>query len=198
MPTLTLYFDPTFGDPSWAGSYFLIEAPESLDSHHTHLGEWIIGRHPQCDITLGIPSVSRKHAAIGYSFAADCWTITDLESASGTRVDGQKLEAHDPKPIHIGSRLDLGAAKILVVEDEQDTISPDDDGPPTVVGLHPLDHRTGEPPPPPPPPPKTYADALDTGLAWLINPRSRMGALVRLLVLVLAAAVIVLVMGGAL
>ena len=89
---------------------------------------------------------------------------------------------------------------IRIVEDDQDTISShDDDGPPTMVGLQPLDHRTGEPPPPTAPPaPKTYADALDTGLEWLINPRSRLGALVRLLVLVLAAAVVVLVMGGAL
>lgn len=195
MPTLTLYFDPTFGDPSWAGSYFLIEAPEPENSPHTRLGEWIIGRHPQCDVTVGIPSVSRKHAAISYSFASNRWTITDLGSTSGTRLDGQVLQAHDPNPIQIGSRLLLGNALIRIVEDEQDTIG--DDGPPTVVGTTPLDHRTGTAAPPPTTaPPKTIADTLYLGASWVISPSTMVGMVYRLIVVGLAALVSVLILGA--
>lgn len=196
MPKLTLYFDPTFGDKSWAGSYFSIDAPEPEESHHTRLGEWIVGRHPQCDLTIGIPSVSRKHAAIAYSFASDRWTITDLGSTSGTRLDGQLLQAHDPNPICIGSRLNLGNALIRIVEDEMDTINTDD-GPTTVAGLNPLDHHTGEPlPPPPSPPPKTMADTLYLGASWIITPTTMVGMVYRLIIIAVSALVAVLILGA--
>lgn len=191
VPKIAIFFPVEFPDPAWAGSVFAVDAPSG--DHGP--GEWILGRHPAADLTLACREISQKHAALTYSYAASRWAITDLHSTNGTRVNGELLKPGDPRPVHIGDRIHLGPHMINLVEDDQDTV---DGGPTTIVGTAPLDHRSGEPLPLSPPPPKTYADALDTGMEWLINPRSRLGVMVRLLVLVMAAAVVVLVMGGAL
>jgi predicted component of type VI protein secretion system len=211
MPKLTLYFPKTFEDFAWAGSSFCLEAPD--DPGHHRAGEWVLGRHPASDLTLSVRSISTKHCAITYSYAADQWSVQDLGSTNGTRLNGKLLGPKDLAPLAIGDRLHLGPSLVQVVEHEQSTEQID--GATTIAGLTPLDHRTGAPlgeqppaapagassPPTPAPPlvpahPKTYADSLDTGLEWLLNPRTTLGTLVRLLVVVLASAVVVLVMGA--
>ncbi len=54
--------------------------------------EVLIGRLPECDITLAMPSISRNHARI--TFREDKWWVEDLNSKFGTKVDGQLLTAN--------------------------------------------------------------------------------------------------------
>lgn len=193
MPKLCLFFPKDFDDPAWAGSSFCLDAPD--DPGHHRGGEWVLGRHPASDVTISVRSVSKNHAAIAYSYAANRWAATDLGSTNGTRLNGELLTPGDPRPLKIGDRLHIGPNLIQVVEDDEDTIGGGDDNhdPTTIIGTRPLDHRTGEPLPPAPTAPKTYADTLDTGLAWLLHPSTTLGALVRLAVVAAAAAVFVLV-----
>lgn len=187
MPKIALFFPPDFPDPAWAGSVYSIEAPADKGA-----GEWVLGRHPAADLTLSVKTISARHAALTYSYAASRWSICDLGSTNSTRLNGEQLPPGDPRPVKVGDRLHLGPNLINLVEDEADTVNSE----PTIVGLAPLDHRTGEPLSLAPPPPKTWADTLYLGASWLIAPSTALGTLYRLIVLGLAALVTVLVMGA--
>ncbi|MEA5447329.1 FHA domain-containing protein [Leptolyngbya sp. CCNP1308] len=184
VPKLTLYFPDEFGDVLWRGETFALEAPKERGTV-----EWLLGRSPASDLTISIRTVSRKHAAIAYSYAANRWSISDLGSALGTYVNGQKLE-EKPHVIGIGDKFYLGTpeARIHCVEDAQDTISPDEQGPATVASTSPL---ATLPPPPAPPPPRTFADSAYLAAQWLISGSTVAGKFYRLIVLVAATAFVV-------
>jgi pSer/pThr/pTyr-binding forkhead associated (FHA) protein len=67
-----------------------------------------VGRHPDCDIVLNDPNVSRRHAEIrpaGQGFA-----ISDLQSTNGTRVNS--LVVGIDHPLASGDVITIGAARI--------------------------------------------------------------------------------------
>src|SRR5512133_781518 len=130
MPTRTLYFDSNFADKKWAGRHYTLDAPDG-DTCKGRPGEWILGRHPACELTIDIPNVSAKHAAISYSYASSRWNVTDLGSTNHTYLNGEPLQKGDPVPLEIGHKLYLASNCIHVTEDEHDTINDDDDGPTT-------------------------------------------------------------------
>ncbi|MBX6316368.1 MAG: FHA domain-containing protein, partial [Isosphaeraceae bacterium] len=47
----------------------------------------LIGRHPECDIRLDLPQVSRRHCLIALAY--DRLIIRDLGSRNGVRVNGR-------------------------------------------------------------------------------------------------------------
>ena len=49
----------------------------------------LIGRHPSCDVIVPAATVSRRHAQL--TFRDGGWTVQDLESTNGTRVNGQPV-----------------------------------------------------------------------------------------------------------
>jgi hypothetical protein len=65
-----------------------------------------IGRSRECDIVLSDSNVSRRHAELRP--AGDGWTITDLGSTNGVRVNGRELSANEPHALRAGDRLDVG------------------------------------------------------------------------------------------
>jgi hypothetical protein len=65
-----------------------------------------IGRSRDCDIVLSDSNVSRRHAELRP--AGDGWTITDLGSTNGVRVNGRDLPPNEPHPLQPGDRLDVG------------------------------------------------------------------------------------------
>ena len=65
-----------------------------------------IGRSRECDIVLSDSNVSRRHAELRP--AGDAWTITDLGSTNGVRVNGRDLSPNQPHPLRAGDRLDVG------------------------------------------------------------------------------------------
>ncbi len=65
-----------------------------------------LGRVPGNTIVLGHPLVSRSHAQIECS--ADSCTITDLGSANGTLVNGNRLTAHVAEPLFDRVAINIG------------------------------------------------------------------------------------------
>jgi Protein of unknown function (DUF3662)/FHA domain len=65
----------------------------------------IIGRSRDCDIVLGDPNISRQHAELRPDGAGG-WTVADLGSTNGVRVNGQPT--HGATPVRSGDRIDLG------------------------------------------------------------------------------------------
>jgi hypothetical protein len=67
-----------------------------------------LGRSRDCDVVVDDANVSRKHAEIRPG--PHGWTIADLGSTNGTRVNGRDVRggAH---PLNDGDRLELGTAQ---------------------------------------------------------------------------------------
>ena len=65
----------------------------------------VVGRSRECDVVLGDSNVSRRHAQIRFDDAAG-WTIEDLGSTNGVRVNGSPVTG--VQPLQSGDRLDVG------------------------------------------------------------------------------------------
>ena len=188
MPKLTLHFVEGFGDPVWEKLDYELQAPEQ------ETGEWVLGRSPTAQLTLNLRTISARHAVISYSYANDCWSISDLGSQNGTYLNGTRVAPpRRPQPIAIGDRIDLGPrARIQVVENAQDTVPEHELGPPTIASTTPIETPTPAPAQTPPPPPaRTYADAAYYALQWLFSGSTVAGKVYRVLMLATATAFVV-------
>jgi predicted component of type VI protein secretion system len=65
-----------------------------------------IGRSRECDIVLSDSNVSRRHAELRP--LGDGWSVTDLGSTNGVRVNGRDVRPNEPQPLQPGDRLDVG------------------------------------------------------------------------------------------
>ena len=66
----------------------------------------LVGRNPEADVSLSEPTVSWRHARLTAHGAA--WTIADLGSTNGTRVNGERIEAERQIPIDPGAEVRFG------------------------------------------------------------------------------------------
>jgi hypothetical protein len=66
----------------------------------------VLGRSRECDVVLDDANVSRKHAEIRPG--PQGWTIADLGSTNGTRVNGREVQG--AQPLNDGDRFELGTA----------------------------------------------------------------------------------------
>ena len=67
--------------------------------------ETIIGRNPTTDITLLDEGISREHSLILYDVADGNYTVEDLQSTNGTKVNGKRVRSatlDDGDDIQIG------------------------------------------------------------------------------------------------
>ena len=71
-----------------------------------------IGRSRDCDVVLADPNVSRHHAEIRPAGRGQ-WTVRDLGSTNGVKVNG--VAADGETPIGPGDRIALGTAEIRFV-----------------------------------------------------------------------------------
>jgi serine phosphatase RsbU (regulator of sigma subunit) len=69
----------------------------------------LLGRGPECDIRLNDPMVSGRHAVI--LRAGNAFTIEDLGSRNGTRVNGESIRG--AIPLHPGDRIDAGGHLLM-------------------------------------------------------------------------------------
>ena len=74
-------------------------------------GTLTVGRGEDCDIVLGDPAASRRHAAL--RVAADV-RIEDLGSRNGTLISGARLAARKPAPLGLGDSVQIGGATLLL------------------------------------------------------------------------------------
>ena len=65
----------------------------------------VLGRSRDCDVVLAAAEVSRRHAEI-YAAADGSWSIRDLGSTNGVRVNGQSLA--NSQPLRDGDLIELG------------------------------------------------------------------------------------------
>ena len=68
--------------------------------------ETLIGRNPKTDITLLDENISREHAIVLLDGETGTYTIEDLQSSNGTKVNGKRIrsaELADADEIEIGS-----------------------------------------------------------------------------------------------
>jgi hypothetical protein len=64
-----------------------------------------VGRLPDCDVVLKDASASRRHAQLKRQGSQ--WTITDLGSTNGTRLNGATIQSH---ALGDGDRIGIGGA----------------------------------------------------------------------------------------
>ena len=56
----------------------------------------LIGRHPECDVRIDSPQISRRHCCVALAY--DRLMIRDLGSRNGVRVNGRVVEETRPQP----------------------------------------------------------------------------------------------------
>lgn len=72
--------------------------------------ENIIGRGKSADVFLNYPSISRQHAALCRG-DDDIWTLYDLGSKGGTRINGESVA--DSAPVRLGDTITLGGVPLV-------------------------------------------------------------------------------------
>lgn len=72
-------------------------------------GETILGRSPDCLVTLDDPLVSRRHARL--SIQDDEAIFEDLGSRNGSRINGQRVQG--PVRLEEGDRIRVGALELV-------------------------------------------------------------------------------------
>src|SRR5204863_7494669 len=78
-----------------------------------------LGRASGNAIQLLDSTVSKEHAEL--ALAGERWTIRDLGSRNGTRVNGR--DAHAPLPLAAGDRVEVGHVLLSVSETERDDVT---------------------------------------------------------------------------
>ena len=68
-----------------------------------------IGRSRDCDVVLEDAGASRRHAEIRPH--ADGWTLQDLDSTNGVRVNGRTIGGE--QPLRAGDRVEIGSTEIV-------------------------------------------------------------------------------------
>ena len=56
----------------------------------------LIGRHPECDVRIDLPKVSRRHCCLALAY--DRVVIRDLGSRNGLRVNGRVVDEAQLRP----------------------------------------------------------------------------------------------------
>jgi pSer/pThr/pTyr-binding forkhead associated (FHA) protein len=72
--------------------------------------ETLIGRNPTTDITLIDDGISREHSMILFEEADDSYTIEDLQSTNGTKVNGKRVRS---APLSDGDEIQIGHTRFL-------------------------------------------------------------------------------------
>lgn len=72
--------------------------------------ETLIGRGGAADVLLPDEGVSREHALLLFDAATSAWTLEDLQSTNGTRVNGKRVRSAVLQP---GDEVQVGSTRIL-------------------------------------------------------------------------------------
>jgi pSer/pThr/pTyr-binding forkhead associated (FHA) protein len=99
--------------------YFRISFPNTTDDEVLKLeGQlWTAGRDSDCEIHIDSPHVSRRHFELARS--NNGYFITDLGSSNGTRVNGQRIAAHEPTQLMSGD--EIGVQNIVMTFEIRDS-----------------------------------------------------------------------------
>jgi two-component system cell cycle response regulator len=130
----------------------VIRGGQDLGIHASIEGTATLGRCPDCTLRLQDLGVSWQHARISPA-GAGAWTLEDVGSTNGTRVNGQRLEA--PHTLSDGDKIVLGDSVVrFSLADELDVDFQSQIG--MLVGTDPLTGLESK---------RRFDDALDFALS---------------------------------
>lgn len=92
----------------------------------------LIGRNPDCDITLAVEAVSRRHARIVRE--ANRFLVEDMESRNHTYLDGEELEPYRPRLLTDGSEIRICRFRLLFHE-QMIRLEKDEPSVSTILGM---------------------------------------------------------------
>jgi len=72
---------------------------------------FVVGRAPDCDVTVDAPLVSRAHFVIRHGSKP---VLEDLRSVNGTRLNGRRIAAGVAVPVEAGSLIEAGGVLFIV------------------------------------------------------------------------------------
>ncbi|UQA61660.1 FHA domain-containing protein [Polyangium aurulentum] len=84
------------------------------------VGEFIVGRGPECQLAVDDPLVSRKHAAL--HVRKDGVVAQDLGSRNGVLVNGLKIDG--PRELSPGDKIRIGNQEIIIYKTDEPRSSP--------------------------------------------------------------------------
>ncbi|XP_028805777.1 FHA domain-containing protein PS1 isoform X2 [Neltuma alba] len=85
----------------------------SVQDHNNQDHILIVGRHPDCNIMLTHPSISRFHLQIRSNPCSQKLIVVDLSSVHGTWVSGRKIEPGMSVQLKEGDTMRIGASSRL-------------------------------------------------------------------------------------
>src|SRR3954469_6657995 len=74
------------------------------------IGEFVVGRSTDCQLSLDDPLVSRRHAVL--RVGRDVVTVQDLGSRNGVLVNGTKIEGE--RELAAGDRVGIGSQEMVL------------------------------------------------------------------------------------
>lgn len=89
-----------------------------LDKFLLGQGQVTIGRSPECDIKIDNPAISRKHATL--QSREDGYLLTDLGSANGTFLNGEKVD--QPVTVKPGDVINLAKFELRFQSDPRSEV----------------------------------------------------------------------------
>ena len=134
-----------------------IKGPDVSETMDLPIGEITIGRQEGNELRLNHRMVSRRHATV--KTTAKTCRVTDLGSANGTLVDGEKLEPNASQLIKSGSTISIGPFELTL---EQIAVVPAKPAEPKAKKPAKPTPKAPPPPPPPAPPSRPTAPVGDT------------------------------------
>jgi pSer/pThr/pTyr-binding forkhead associated (FHA) protein len=94
----------------------------------------LIGRHPECDVRIDLPKISRRHCCVALAY--DRVVVRDLGSRNGIRVNGLIVEEANLEP---GDEVAIGP--LLFRVEDPDVLRPAAKSPPPSEASPPQDTR---------------------------------------------------------
>jgi pSer/pThr/pTyr-binding forkhead associated (FHA) protein len=101
----------------------------------------MIGRHPECDVRLSLPKISRRHCCLALSY--DRVLIRDLGSRNGLRVNGRKVEE---ARIQAGDEIAIGPLIYRLVAESDQPVAASRPAPPAPTRPEKPSNGTAPPP----------------------------------------------------
>ena len=99
---------PSEGRP-FCGWLVVLEGSLQGEDFHLHEGRNIIGSCPPCEILLQDEGIEDRHASI--RFSSNQWILTDLDSESGTWLNGKRIYRHE---LRDGDKIIIGKSLLRV------------------------------------------------------------------------------------
>ena len=83
--------------------------------HGLSADETLIGRNPTTDITLLDEGISREHVIVSRDETTGSYTVEDLQSTNGTKVNGKRVRN---APLNLNDEIEVGHTKFKFILNE--------------------------------------------------------------------------------